>query len=61
MEFNFTSSIFYRLIFTLIFLIALFTPTLQETTDSIKIKNESLSDNPNEQEIHVVKDFSVHF
>ena len=40
MEFNFTSSIFYRLIFTLIFLIALFTPTLQETTDSIKIKNE---------------------
>lgn len=40
MEFNFTSSIFYRLIFTLIFLIALFTPTLQETTDSIKITNE---------------------
>jgi len=40
MEFNFTSSIFYRLIFTLIFLIALFTPTRQETTDSIKITNE---------------------
>jgi len=40
MEFNFTSSIFYRLIFTLIFLIALFTPTLQETKDSIIITNE---------------------